>query len=159
MCAKPRLRTKSFRDYEGLLRRYVRPQLGSCPLVSVQPFDIQSLYRELLDRGPSARTIRYAHAVLSSALKQAVHWKLLLANPADLVDLPRQTRRGVGALTVPQARAFITAIAGYPYEALFALAMTTGMRLSEYLALTWADIDLERGTASVSRTLECYKGG
>lgn len=107
VCAKPRLRAKSFKDYEGLLRRYIRPQLGSKPLASVAAFDIQKLYRELLDGGLSARTIRYAHAVLRSALKQAVHWRLLLVNPADLVDLPRQTRRGVGVLTVRQARAFI----------------------------------------------------
>ena len=53
----------------------------------------------------------------------------------------------------------MAAIAGRPYEALFALAMTTGMRPSEYLALTWADIDLVRGTVSVSRTLEWKKGG
>jgi len=91
VCAKPRLRAKSFRDYEGLLRRYVRPQLGMKPLVSVQALDIQSLYRELLDRGLAARSIRYTHAVLRSALRQAVRWKLLLANSAELVDLPRQT--------------------------------------------------------------------
>ncbi|MGD0459060.1 MAG: tyrosine-type recombinase/integrase [Terriglobia bacterium] len=159
VCAKPRLRTKSFQDYEGLLRRYVRPQLGIKPLVSVQPFDIQSLYRELLDRGLAARSIRYTHAVLRSALKQAVRWRLLLTNPAELVDLPRQTRRSVEVLSVEQARGFMTAIAGHPYEALFGLAMTSGMRPSEYLALTWADIDLVRGTVSVSRTLEWKKGG
>jgi integrase len=159
VCAKPRLRAKSFQDYEGLLRRYVRPQLGMKPLASVQAFDIQSLYRELLDRGLSARSIRYTHAVLRSALKQAVRWKLLLANSAELVDLPRHTRHRVGVLTVEQARAFITAIKEHPYEALFALAMTTGMRPSEYLALTWADVDLGRGTVSVSRTLEWRKGG
>ena len=51
------------------------------------------------------------------------------------------------------------AIVGHPYEALFALAMTTGMRPSEYLALTWADINLVQGTVSVSRTLEWKKGG
>jgi integrase len=158
-CARPRLRAKSFQDYEGLLRRYIRPQLGTKPLASLQAFDIQSLYRDLLDRGLSARTIRYTHAVLRSALKQAVRWKLLLANPAQLVDLPRQTRRGVGVLTVEQARAFIPAMAGHPYDALFALAMTTGMRPSEYLALTWTDIDLVHGTVRVSRTLEWGKGG
>jgi integrase len=159
VCAKPRLRAKSFQDYEGLLRRYVRPQLGMKPLVSVQAFDIQCLYRELLDRGLSARSIRYTHAVLRSAFKQAVRWKLLLANPAELVDLPRRTRRSVGVLSVEQARTFMAAIVGHPYEALFALAMTSGMRPSEYLALTWADIDLVRGTVSVSRTLEWEKGG
>ncbi|MGD0458194.1 MAG: site-specific integrase [Terriglobia bacterium] len=159
VCAKPRLRTKSFQDYEGLLRRYVRPQLGIKPLVSIQPLDIQSLYRELLDRGLSPRSIRYTHAVLRCALKQAVRWKLLLANSAELVDLPRHSRHRVGVLTVEQARAFITAIKEHPYEALFALAMTTGMRPSEYLALTWPDVDLGRGTVSVSRTLEWRKGG
>ena len=159
VCAKPRLRAKSLRDYEGLLRRYVRPQLGMKFLVSVQAFDVQSLYRELLDRGLSPRSIRYTHAVLRSALKQAVRWKLLLANSAELVDLPRHARRNVGVLSVEQARTFMAAMAGHPYEALFALAMTTGMRPSEYLALTWADIDLVRGTVSVSRTLEWKKGG
>ncbi|HEV2498248.1 MAG TPA: hypothetical protein VGY31_01550 [Terriglobia bacterium] len=104
VCAKPRLRAKSFKDYEGLLRRYVRPQLGMKPLVSVQAFDVQSLYCELLDRGLSARSIRYTHAVLRSALKQAVRWKLLLANPADSVDLPRHARRNVGVLSVEQSR-------------------------------------------------------
>lgn len=58
-----------------------------------------------------------------------------------------------------QARTFIKAIDGHPYEPLFALAMTTGMRPSEYLALTWNDMDFNRGTVSVSRTLEWQKGG
>src|SRR5215472_13899264 len=48
---------------------------------------------------------------------------------------------------------------GHPYQALFALAMTTGMRPSEYLALSWNDDDLHRRTVSVSRTLEWRKGG
>lgn len=91
VCAKPRLRAKSLQDYEGLLRRYVRPQLGMKGLPTVSAFDIQMLYRELLDRSLSARSIRYTHAVLRSALKQAVRWNLILANPADLVDLPRPT--------------------------------------------------------------------
>ena len=60
---------------------------------------------------------------------------------------------------VEQARQFIAAIAGHKYEVLFALAITTGMRPSEYLALTGSDFDLERGTVSVSKTLEWQKGG
>ena len=50
-------------------------------------------------------------------------------------------------------------IAGHPYEALFALAMTSGMRPCEYMALTWNDLDLDHGTVSISRTLEWRKGG
>lgn len=159
VCAKPRLRAKSFRDYEGLLRRHVRPDMGGKALPTISAFDIQTLYRKLLNQNLSARSIRYTHAVLRSALKQAVRWNLLLSNPANSVDLPRQERGRVSVFSVEQARTFIKAIAGHPYEPLFALAMTTGMRPSEYLALTWNDLDLDQGTASVSRTLEWRKGG
>jgi hypothetical protein len=54
------------------------------------PIDIQMLYGELLNRSLPARSIRHPHAVLRSALKQAVRCNLILANPADLLDLPRQ---------------------------------------------------------------------
>ena len=113
LCAKPRLRAKSLQDYEGLLRSYVRPRLGTRAMATVSAFDIQTLYGELLNRSLSARSIRYTHAVLRSALKQAVRWDLILANPADFVDLPRQDRRRVGVLSVEQARAFVKAIAGH----------------------------------------------
>jgi integrase len=159
LCAKPRLRTKSLKDYEGLLRRYVRPGLGPKALASISALDIQTLYRDLLARNLSARSIRYTHAVLRSALKQAMRWNLILANPADSVDLPRQGRRQIGVLTVEQARTFVKAISDHPYWAVFALALTTGMRPSEYLGLTWNDLDLDRGTVSVSHALEWQKGG
>lgn len=76
---------------------------------SIEDFRAKSLIIDqsfLLDRGLSARTIRYTHAVLCSALKKAVRWKLLLSNPAELVDLPRCTRHRVGVLTVEQSKAF-----------------------------------------------------
>jgi integrase len=132
----------------------IRPRLGAKALSTVSAFEIQILYRDLLAGGLSARSIRYAHAVLRSALKQAVRWNLILGKPADLVDLPRQNHRRVGVLSVEQARTCIKAITVHPYEALFAFAMTSGMRPSEYLALTWNDVDRSHGTVSVSRTLE-----
>jgi integrase len=159
LCAKPRLRAKSFKDYEGLLRRYVRPRLGPKALASISALEIQTLYRDLQVRSLSARSIRYTNAVLRSAFKQATRWSLILTNPADSVDLPRQERRQIGVLTVEQARTFIRAIAGHQYGHLFAVALTTGMRPSEYLGLTWNDLDLDRGTVSVSHTLEWRKGG
>jgi integrase len=153
VCAKPRLRAKSFRDYEGLLRRYIRPRLGAKPVGTVSGLDIQMLYRDLLAGNLSARSIRYAHAVLRSAFKQAVRWNLIPANPADVVDLPRQNRPKFAVFSIEQARAFVKGIADGPYEALFAVALTTGMRPSEYLSLTWNDVDLDRETISISPEL------
>jgi integrase len=87
-------------------------------------------------------------------LRQGVRWKLLLTNPAEDAHLPRQSRRLFTVFDVEQAKHFITAISGHKHEVLFAFAITTGMRPSEYLALTWSDFNLERDTVSVSKTLE-----
>lgn len=89
ICARPRLRVKSFRDYSTLLARYVRPRLGSRLLGELSSGEIQALYGELLNRKLSGRTICYTHSVLFSALRQAVRWKLLLENPAQDIHLPR----------------------------------------------------------------------
>jgi hypothetical protein len=56
--------------------------LGSYLLCGVEPLVIQNLYATMLERGLSARTVRYLHAVVNSALKQAVKWRRLARNPA-----------------------------------------------------------------------------
>jgi hypothetical protein len=103
----------------------VRPPLGARLHGELSPVEIQTLYSELLNRKLSARTIRYTHAVLFSALRQAVRWKLLLTNPAEDLDLPSQPRRRFTVFDVEQAKRFIAAISGHKYKTLFALAITT----------------------------------
>jgi hypothetical protein len=87
--AKPKLRAKTHRDYEALLRRYVRPTLGSRPVSKIEPLEIQGLYADTQERGLSARTVRFTHAVVRAALHQAVKWRIFLQNPCESVDLPK----------------------------------------------------------------------
>jgi integrase len=157
--AKPRLRAKTLEDYRQLLARYVRPELGGRPLAKIRPLEIQALYQGMQDRGLSARTVRYTHAVLHSALSQAVKWRMLAQNPAENVDLPRQQRTEMRVLTPDQTRLFLDAAKLDRLGTMFAVAVTTGLRPSEYLALKWSDIDFATTTLSVSRTLEWMKGG
>jgi integrase len=156
--AKPRVRLRTHYEYQQLLRRYVRPALGSRKLSSITPLDIQTLYSRLLEKGLSARTVRYLHNVLSSALKQAVKWRLVTQNPAVFVDLPRQQRKEMHALDAAQAKAFLDAAKNKSCEPMFALALTTGMGPGEYLALQWKDIDFQKATVTVQRTLSRHKG-
>ncbi|HWZ30751.1 MAG TPA: tyrosine-type recombinase/integrase [Bryobacteraceae bacterium] len=157
--AKPRLRQKSYTDYEALLRLHIRPVLGTRPLGAIVQFDIQSVYARMFDRGLSARTIEYTNAVLQSAFRQAVRWKMLIEDPCVGVDLPRMKRREMEALSVEECRRFLAAARETEWFALYALALTTGMRPSEYLALKWGDIDWQRGAASVCRTIQHSKAG
>ena len=151
--AKMRLREKSYEDYTSLLERHVRPQLGEKLLGTISPLDIQNVCQQMIERGLSARTVHYTHAVLGSALRQAVKWHLLAQCPADGVQLPRLVKREMRVLSAEQARMFLKIALGTIYGPVFAVAMTTGMRPSEYLGLKWQDIDWDQGTVSVSRTL------
>jgi integrase len=143
--AKPRLRPKSYTDYESLLRLHIRPSLGARPLGAITQFDIQRLYAQMFNRGLSPRTIEYTNAVLQSAFRQAVRWKMLAEDPCRGVDLPPLKRREMDALSVEECKRLLTIARESEWYALVAFALTTGMRPSEYLALKWSDIDWQRG--------------
>jgi integrase len=51
-------------------------------------------------------------------------------------------RPEMGVLSPEHARVLLAAAAGDRFEALYVLAVTTGMRLGELLALQWEAIDL-----------------
>src|SRR6185369_15352064 len=157
--ARPRLRERTFEHYGELLDRYVRKPIGAYTLTSIQSLDIQNLYAEMQTRGLSARTVRYVHAVLSSALKQSVRWGMLTINPANLVDLPKQERREMQSLSPEQAVMFQNEAVKDKSGIVFNFALVTGMRPEEYLALKWSDLDLETGQATVRRTLVWLNGG
>src|SRR4029077_3812110 len=122
----PGVRPKTFQDYQGMLHRYVRPVLGKRVLAALRSLDLQAMYQHMTDRGLSARTIRYAHVLIKSAMQQAVRWRLLLENPADGLKLPQQVRNEMRSLTVEQAKALLKAAEGTMYGPVVAVALTTG---------------------------------
>lgn len=121
---KLRVREKTCQDYEGILRRYVRPNLGERVLATIHPLDLQTTHQQMIERGLSARTVRYTHAVLRSAMRQALQWRLLLENPADGVKVPQQPRNELRALTLEQARVLLNVALTTPYGPVLAVALT-----------------------------------
>jgi len=130
--AKLRLRRSTFESYEWTLARYVRPVLGPIRMDRITPMNLQGLYADMLEQGLSARTVRYAQAILHSALKQAVRWKLIPGNPADDVDLPKQRKTERPIVPPEKAEAFFHAAledrwapcSCWPCTVAFALAST-----------------------------------
>lgn len=159
VAAKPRIAPNTFEQYKDVLNRYVRPVIGNHKLSSVRPMNVQALYSDMQQRGLSARVVHYTHAVLNSALKQAVRWTLLAVNPAELVELPKVERKEMQVLMPEQAAQFLAAAESDRYGVLFNVALVTGMRPSEYLGLQWKDINFETGDVTVQRTLTWKRDG
>ncbi|MGA2572302.1 MAG: site-specific integrase [Terracidiphilus sp.] len=158
LAVRKKLRAKSFRDYQALLAGYIRPALGEHGLLTLAPLNLQPAYHQMQQRGLSPRTVHYVHAVLHAALEQAVRWRLIPSNPARGVALPKSTRHEMHVLKPDQARRFLDHALQTKCGVLFALALTTGMRPSEYLALRWSDVNWQDETVTVRRTLEKGSG-
>src|SRR5918993_5496172 len=114
---------------------------------------IQAFYRERLDAGLSARRVQYAHVTMHKALKDAVRWRLVPYNVADAVTPPRPTKPEITPLSAEQVKMLLAAARGDRLEALYVLAVTTGMRIGEMFGLKWSDVDLDAGTVQVRRTV------
>lgn len=155
--ARPGLRPRVFESYEMIVRRHLIPALGSLRLVQLSPRDVQGFLATKQKAGLSARTIQYQHAVLRRALRDAERLGLVQRNVARLVSPPRVETKEVVPPTAAEVRTFFIAIAGHRDEALFTLAVATGLRQSELLGLTWADIDFDGHKVTVRRTLQRYE--
>ena len=73
--------------------------------------------------------------------------------PGKLVDIGAMRHPEMTTLSEEQVRAFLAAASGDRLEAFYVLALATGMRVGELLALKWRDVDLGRATLQVRATL------
>ncbi|GAC1340176.1 MAG: site-specific integrase [Candidatus Dormibacteria bacterium] len=146
------VRLTTWAGYERYLRIHVVPRIGRVPMARIGAADLQQLYADLLDDGLKPMSVRHVHAILHRVLGQAVRWDAAVRNVADLVDPPRVIRTEMSVLSPEEARRFLAAAAGDRLEALYVLAVTTGMRRGELLALRWKDVHLDRAKLSVVAT-------
>ena len=153
----PRVTTKTASDYRTLSKNHLKPTLGNLKLSQLSVAEIQRHYNSLLEKGLSARTVRYVHSVLHSALEQAVKWELLSRNPAKLIELPRQQSREMQVLSPTQLKSFLEVARTDRWYTLWELLVATGLRPGEALALKWGDIDGEK--VRVQRNLVRHSDG
>jgi integrase len=152
------VRQGTFERYEQIIRLHIRPSLGSLKLKALSPVHIQRFYREKLDSGLSPATVQKIHAVLHKALDQAVGWSLVPRNATELVTAPRPAPNEIQPLDSEQVKTLLEAAHGECFEALYLLAIHTGLRQGELLGLKWKDVDLENGLIRVRRTLTRNRG-
>jgi integrase len=148
----PTLRDVTVRRYRDIVRLHIAGVIGGTPLAKLTPADVQRLYANRL-RVLSPATVRYIHAVLHHALDDAVTWGLLFRNVADVVQPPQKARNEMHTWNAEQVGRVLRAAADDPLETFWRLAIFTGMRRGELLALKWPDFDLDAGALFVQRSL------
>jgi len=148
---KSTIRVRSYERYEELVRLHIIPIVGHHQLQKLTAQHIQAFYTKKLNEGLSPTTVNGIHAVLHKALDDAIRLGAIARNACDAVSPPRRAHYEIQPLSMEQSQQLLTAAKGHPLEALFALALTTGMRRGEILALKWQDINFSQNMLQVRR--------
>jgi integrase len=150
---KQSLRPRSYERYEEMVRLHIIPGLGRHQLLKLTGQHLQAFYTKKVKEGLSPTTVIGLHNVLHKALDTAVKWNLVARNVCDVVDPPRKIRHEIQPLMLEQVKKLLEVARSHPYEALYVLALATGMRRGELLGLKWQDINFATGTLQVQRIL------
>jgi integrase len=148
-----RVKQRTYERDENDVRLHLVPSLGEIELARLTPLDLERLLSSKLAAGLSPRSVQIVRATANKALKQAVAWSLIEKNPAAAVRGPKTVKKEVRTLSACEVKGLLSAVEGQSLEALYLLAVTTGMRQGELLALKWEDFDYERGVIKVQRTV------
>jgi integrase len=147
------LKPRTVADYRAVSDRYIRPHVGHLRLGKLSPMHVQAMYSELQSTG-AKRVPSYAHSVLHRACEVAVIWRWMPQNPCDRVLKPsyRSERREVW--TLDELKRFLDGTRDSWLHPLWTVAVGTGCRLGELLALTWEDVDSDAPSITVRRNVQ-----
>jgi integrase len=152
------VRPRTLRRYEEYVRLHAIPAFGETALSKLSPRDVQALYTLKITDGLAPLSVLHLHRVLHRAFRQAQRWGLVEQNVVEFVDPPMPHRREMHSLSPEQASRFLFAARKDRLEALYVLAITTGMRQGELLGLRWRDVDLEQARLRVTGSLQYLPG-
>ncbi len=155
----PTLRLATYRFYEGLVRLHIAPSVGQVALGQLSEDHIENMLARMERAGASVRLRQMARGALHKALRYAVRRGMIVKNACTFVDRPKGESRIAYALSEEQAATLLKAASNERLGDLYKLAIMTGMRQGELLALHWTDVDWKNRALSVRHTLTIDEKG
>lgn len=137
---KTSLKSSTYRTYEHSLRKHIVPALGERRLVDVRPIDFQVVFNRIAVTSPAAAM--NTRRIIRGALNHAARLELIPRNPVTLTEKPKTPPPARGMWQPHEVRCFLRAAYEHSrYADVFFLAIATGMRVGEILALRFSDVD------------------
>jgi Phage integrase, N-terminal SAM-like domain len=156
---------KTRERYQELIRKQIRPHIGSLAIQKLRASHLAELYAKLLREGRddgtglSARTCGHVHRLLHRALGHAAQWDVIQMNVAKpSAPSPRSVDR-IEIIRETEIRAVVAGLRGRILGLMATTLLATGLRRGELLALRWSDVDLDGAKLKVEQSLEQTKTG
>lgn len=159
---KKTVRPNTVRNYTERYERNIDKVIGQKLLTEVKPIHCQRIFSDMADEGYRTSTIYQTRIALFNMLEFARENDVILANPCKKsvksnMGKPSEKKE---ALTIDAQRTFLDAARGQSYELQYRFVLQTGLRTGELVGLKWSDIDFEKRTIKIERSMEFrYKVG
>jgi len=155
---KTGLKPRTGERYEQISRDYIYPYIGKIKLHDLSLDKVEKLYLDLLQESVTIRNVRLAHSILHRSLQDAVRRGLVGFNAAHGARQPKMPYKEMKIWDENQIMQFFISIQGDRNEALYHLAVKTGMRQGELLGLKWSDLDWNSGKMRIQRQVQRVTG-
>lgn len=141
----------------GIARNYIIPYLGKYKVDKLTDEHIETAIAKMQRDGIKKPVIKNALSVLRKTLRFAQKKRIILENPMTLVNVPTYKPLRKKVWSIDDVNLFLEVTKSSKLYILYVLALSTGARRGELLALTWDDIDLDKGTVTISKSVK-YSG-
>lgn len=149
---KNTVRNSTFYGRCSIAENHIKPAFGNSALKNLRVDVVQKFINGLVGKNLATSTIEKIHSTLHSALEQAVTNGLIKNNASGKVKLPRGETKEKRVLTSEEQQQFIKIAKNQYMGNFFIMALCTGLRTGELLALTWDDINFEDGALTVNKS-------
>ena len=155
---KPQSRPTTYAAHGYIFKNHILPGLGDIPLSELTSEMIGDFLEERRrfgnhrpgSSGLGEETMRHIHRLLQQCLDQAMRDGLISDNPARAFHYSKPKKVNADVLTPLEMEDYLDAAEQLGYLPMFMLALTTGIRQGELIALKWSDLDIESRTLTVA---------
>lgn len=147
--------------YESVYRIYIKDNdFLKIKVNDITISDIQRYYNKLLKTGVTPHTIKSIHTLIAPCIRYAYNNDIIIKDFTKAIELPKESEKmklekeeEVQPLSKEEQQLFINVIKGHKFEMIFTLALYSGLRQGELLALTWNDININECYIDVNKTM------
>jgi len=157
--AAANVENQTYEGYAQMLRKHLSCRVGKIPMQKLRAANLQVVYAAMAADGLADRTRLHLHRIAHVMFKHATQWGVVPRNVVDLVDAPRVRAQEVEILSADQVKSMRESLRDKPLYAITEVALASGLRRGELLALRWQDVNLDGGLLRVERALEQTKRG
>ncbi len=162
---KPSAKQRTYNTYSQMIEKHIAPKIGDYELDDLTPIVAQTFVTELLNNGNvktnsglAVSTVNLIITIVQSSLKTAFLLGKVKEYTADKIKRPKLKQKSVSCFSVAEQKKIEQAVMADKRKKMrgVIICFYTGLRIGELLALTWEDIDFQKGLLTVNKT--CHDG-